>query len=32
MQNKNFNIIFEDDDVIVINKESEIFVLNNEET
>ena len=32
MQNKNFNIIFENDDVIVINKEPEIFVLNNEET
>ncbi len=31
MQNKNFNIIFENDDVIVINKEPEIFVLNNEE-
>ncbi len=32
MQNKNFNIIFEDDNVIVINKEPEIFVLSNEET
>ena len=32
MQNKKFNIIFEDDNVIVINKESEIFVLNTEET
>ena len=31
MQNKKFEIIFEDDNVIVINKESEIFVLNNEE-
>lgn len=32
MQNKNINIIFENDDVIIINKEPEIFVLNNEET
>ena len=32
MQNKKFNIIFEDDNIIVINKESEIFVLNTEET
>lgn len=32
MQNKNFNIIFENDDVIVINKEPGFFVLNNEET
>jgi len=32
MQNKNFNIIFEDDNVLVIDKESGIFVLNNEET
>ena len=31
MENKRFNIIFENGDVIVVNKEPEIFVLNNEE-
>lgn len=31
MQNKQINIIFENNDVIVINKEPEVFVLNNEE-
>ncbi|WP_372519028.1 RluA family pseudouridine synthase [Candidatus Ruminimicrobiellum ovillum] len=31
MENKKFNILFENDDVIVINKEPEIFVINNEE-
>ena len=31
MQNKKFSIIFENDDVIVINKEPEVFVLSNDE-
>ena len=32
MQNEKFNVIFENDDVIVLNKAPEIFVLDNEET
>ncbi len=32
MENKKFNIVFENDDIIVINKEPEIFVINNEES
>ena len=32
MQNKKLNILFENNDVIVIDKESDTFVLNNEET
>ncbi len=32
MQNKNLNVLFENNDVIVIDKEPNIFVLNNEET
>nr|MCR4662696.1 RNA pseudouridine synthase [Endomicrobiaceae bacterium] len=31
MENKKFNVIFENNDVVIVNKESEIFVLNNEE-
>ncbi|MBO7611988.1 MAG: hypothetical protein J6T23_07255 [Elusimicrobia bacterium] len=31
MENKKFNIIFENDDVMVVNKEPGIYVLNNEE-
>ncbi len=32
MQNKKFDIIFENDDIIVVNKKPEIFVINNEIT
>ncbi len=32
MENKKFNIVFENDDIIVINKEPEIFVINSEES
>jgi len=32
MQNKKFNIVFENDDIVVINKEPEIFVINSEES
>ena len=32
MENKKFNIVFENDDIVVINKEPEIFVISNEES
>ena len=32
MENKKFNIVFENDDIVVINKESEIFVIDSEES
>ena len=32
MENKKFNIVFENDDIVVINKEPEIFVIDSEES